>query len=43
MDTISVFSCSIKKNINESQINSDKEIEKWIQNHNKKYKISFKK
>ena len=43
MDTISVFSCSIKKNINESQINSDKEIKKWIQNHNKKYKISFKK
>ena len=43
MDTISVFSCSIKKNKKEKLINSNKKIKEWLKKQNKKYKISYKK
>ena len=43
IETISVFSCSIKKNKNEKLINSNKKIKEWLKKQNKKYKISYKK
>ena len=43
MDTISVFSCSIKKEVNENLINSNEKLNKWFLKLNKKYKISYKK
>tara|TARA_B100000965_G_scaffold399221_1_gene418763 strand:- start:416 stop:1288 length:873 start_codon:yes stop_codon:yes gene_type:complete len=43
MDTISVFSCSIKKNKNENVVNTNKKLDNWIRKQNRKYKISHKK
>ena len=43
MDTLSVFSCSIKKENKEKLIHTNKEIKNWFQKHNRKYKISYKK
>ena len=43
MDTISVFSCSIKKNKNEKLINSNKKIKEWLKNKIKNTKFHIKK
>lgn len=43
MDTISVFSCSIKKKRKENLINSNTQLNNWLKKHNRKYKISYKK
>ena len=42
MDTISVFSCAIKKNKNEKLINNNEKIRKWFHQQNKKFKITYK-
>ncbi len=42
MDTLSVFSCSIKKNIFDKPINSIKQINNWFIHMNKKYYIKVK-
>ena len=42
MDTLSVFSCSIKSEKNEKLINSNKELDNWIKKNDKKYKIYYK-
>ena len=43
MDTLSVFSCSIKSEKNEKLINSNKQLNNWIKKNDKKYKIHYKK
>ena len=43
MDTISVFSCSIKKNEKENLINSNKNLKIWLVKKNRIYKIFYKK
>ena len=42
MDTLSVFSCAIKKNINEVSENSKKKIQYWLNNLKTKYFIKRK-
>ena len=43
MDTLSVFSCSLKKSNNDQPINKLYEINKWLKKMNKKYYIKIKK
>lgn len=43
MDTISVFSCAIKKGNNESLIYSNEQLKRWFKKQNNKFKISHKK
>ena len=42
MDTLSVFSCSIKKNIFDRPIDSIKQINNWVTHMNKRYYIKVK-